>query len=142
MAEKVYRWSWNCGRMGDLNCLFVADEQEIADAVGKHAYFGEVLGKHSEVQGTLEAKEFEVLSDHLAVVEFVKEHGPFGRNPLRYVTVECDECGTHMNVEEEQDFWCHDCEMRLCYPCAEGGEHNECRPVVEYDKRAEPPCDD
>lgn len=140
MAEKVYKWAWDCGRMGNLDGLFVADEQDVADAAGKDVYFGEVLGKHSEVYGELKAEEFTELSADDAVVAFVKEHGPFGWNPLGYIRFPCDECETLMSVEEEQDYWCHDCETRICYSCAEGGEHKDCRGIVHYDKRGEPPA--
>jgi len=141
MSEKVYKWHWDCGRQGDLEGLFVATEEDVAAAVGKEAYFGEVLGKHSEVYGTLEEKEFTVLTDEAAVIAFVKEHGPFGWNPLGYVRILCDDCGSHMAVEEEeQDYWCHDCEERLCYDCGKSDRHQECRDIVHYDKRSEVPA--
>ena len=138
MTEKVYKWEWDCGRMGDLEGLFVATEAVVAAAIGKNAYFGEVLGKHSEVQGLLEENEFTLLSEDPAVIAFVKEHGPFGWNPLNYVRIPCDDCGTEMSVEDEQDYWCHDCEERLCYECGKNARHQECRDIVEYHKRGEP----
>jgi len=138
MAEKVYKWEWDCGRMGDLEGLFVATEEAVAAAIGKNAYFGEVLGKHSEVEGDLEENEFTLLSEDPAVIAFVKEHGPFGWNPLNYVRVPCDDCAIEMNVEEEQDYWCHDCEERLCYECGKSARHQECQDIVEYHKRGEP----
>ena len=49
--------------MGDVSGLFVSTREELATAYGKHVYFGEILGKHSEVSGTLEENEFEILSE-------------------------------------------------------------------------------
>lgn len=138
MSEKVYKWDFDCGRMGSLDGLFVADEQDVAAAIGKDVYFGEVLGKHSEVYGVLEASEFTPLSSNDAVIQFVKEHGPFGFNPLAYVRQPCDGCETGMSLDEEQTYWCHECEEHLCYHCAET-EHGDCPPVVEFEKRAVKP---
>jgi len=137
MGEKVYKWEWDCGRQGSLEGLFVADEQDVLNAIGKDVYFGEVLGKHSDVHGKLEANEFTPLSDDPAVIAFVREHGPFGFNPLGYVRLPCDDCEEGMSMEEEQTYWCHECEAHICYACAEGGEHAECPPVVEWEKRGE-----
>ena len=57
---RIYRFHWDCGRMGDLNGIFAVNDvgQAALDAIiGTEVYFGEVLGKHSEVQGTLEPEE-------------------------------------------------------------------------------------
>ena len=138
MTEKVYKWNCHFGRMGDLEGLFVATESGVAAAIGKRAYFGEVLGKHSEVYGDLEASEFTVLSEEKSVVEFVREHGPFGFNPLAYVKTPCDNCGEGMSTDEVQTYWCHDCDYHVCYSCGEV-EHSDCQPLVKYENRAQPP---
>ena len=44
MAKKLYKFHWDCGRQGDLEGMFIADEQAVADAIGKEAQFGEALG--------------------------------------------------------------------------------------------------
>lgn len=58
----LYYFNWDCGRMGDLEGLLIADSKEIKDALGQEVYFGEVLGKHSEIYGTLEEKDFDLKS--------------------------------------------------------------------------------
>jgi hypothetical protein len=140
MSEKVYKWYADFGRMGHLEGLFVATEAAVKAAIGQRAYFGEVLGKHSEIYGELEEAEFTVLSEDPAVVAFAQEHGPFGRNPLDYVTIECEECGGHMQVQEEQDYWCETHELRICYSCkkehkgpSEAGDEDDVCEVVEYE---------
>jgi hypothetical protein len=86
-TKHVYQWFWDCGRHGSLEGLFVATEGRIKEAEGKEAYFGEVLGKHSDVWVELESKHFSKLSSDENVVEFVKDHGPFGYNPLHYIGI-------------------------------------------------------
>lgn len=60
---KLYAFYWDCGRMGDLGGLFVADDSAVEGIIGKHVYFGEVLGKHSEIEGTLQEEDFIELSE-------------------------------------------------------------------------------
>ncbi len=58
---KLYSFEWDCGRMGFVEGLFVATEEEIKDAIDKEVYFGEILGKHSEVYGTLEQGDLKAI---------------------------------------------------------------------------------
>jgi hypothetical protein len=87
MNRKLWQFHWNCGRMGDLNGLFVATNEEVEKTIGKFLYFGEVLGKHSEVQGDLERKDIEIVSDDQEFIDkFIKNIGQsFGFNPLIYI---------------------------------------------------------
>ena len=86
--KKLYKFSWDCGRMGVLTGLFIAEESEIDALVGKHIYFGEVLGKHSEISGKLEAGDLEVKSDDQDFInKLIKIMGDgtiSGFNPLDY----------------------------------------------------------
>jgi hypothetical protein len=88
MSEKLYLFHWDCGRMGFLDGLFIADELAVEQIIGKEIYFGEVLGKHSEIYGTLEEKEIVVISDDPLVISKLKEHQRFGSicgyNPIKY----------------------------------------------------------
>jgi hypothetical protein len=88
MAKKgIYKFYWNCGRMGDLSSVFVAAADAVAAAIGKEVYFGEVLGKHSEVGGTLAAEDITLASDDpsaVSVVESLKLS--VGLNPLSYLS--------------------------------------------------------
>jgi len=45
----IYTYYKDFGRMGELDGLFIADHEELLNLDGKTIYFGEVLGKHSEV---------------------------------------------------------------------------------------------
>lgn len=87
MAEKLYRFHWDCGRMGDVTGIFVADEAKVVEAIGKCVYFGEILGKHSEVQGTLTSDDLTVLTGDADFIAKAKAYGlvPSGYNPLAYM---------------------------------------------------------
>lgn len=61
--RKLYKFQWDCGRMGEVEGIVVADDAEVAGAIGKDVYFGEILGKHSEVYGTLAESEMVVISE-------------------------------------------------------------------------------
>jgi hypothetical protein len=92
--NKLYKFYWDCGRMGWLDGLFIADEAEVAAAIGKQVDFGEALGKHSEVYGKLEAHEIKLipLSD-ATLAELVDAFGKetlCGRNPIARIR-ECEE---------------------------------------------------
>jgi hypothetical protein len=86
--KAIYEFYWDCGRMGDLEGLFVARKQDVDAAVGKEIYFGEVLGKHSEIYGTLEEKDLKIKTedqDFIAKFEQVIGTGTIsGLNPLDY----------------------------------------------------------
>jgi hypothetical protein len=94
MANKyLWKFYWDCGRAGELDGLFVATEEEVEYAKGKHAYFGEVLGKHSEVYGTIDEGDIWKLDVSPEAVEEVSKvlgHDWSGFNPLDYINVQCE----------------------------------------------------
>jgi len=71
-GEKIWKFFWDCGRMGNLEGTFVATEDFVnTEFIGQHVYFGEILGKHSEIHGTLDPEDFSVISeDPEAVANF------------------------------------------------------------------------
>jgi hypothetical protein len=118
----LYKFYWDCGRSGELEGLFVATEEEVKAAIGSEVYFGEVLGKHSEVYGTLDEGDIRKLDVSPEAVEEVSKFlGSCwsGFDPLEYVKTTCDRCEESLR----QDEW--DCEYRaefdqtLCYECME-----------------------
>jgi len=85
----LYKFHWDCGRMGDLEGVFIATGGEIETAIGKDIYFGDVLGKHSEIYGPLERKDVTNLIVCDAVIEAFEEHKLcVGYNPLDYIEEE------------------------------------------------------
>ena len=94
--NKLYSFYWDCGRQGSVEGLFIAEEQEIKKAIGSHVYFGEILGKHSNVGGNLGEEHLTVVSDDQEKIEWLRKVvGDImedssvttisGFNPLHYV---------------------------------------------------------
>lgn len=73
--------------MGYLDGIFIADEDSVKEVIGKEVYFGEVLGKHSEISGILEESDLEIidLPDELVDILLEKLGSTIsGYNPLSY----------------------------------------------------------
>jgi hypothetical protein len=88
MSKSLYKFFWDCGRMGDVEGLFIADEEDVAEAIGKEVYFGEILGKHSEVYGTLDEGDLEKIDIDSETIEKLIPHLGLhwsGYNPLNYM---------------------------------------------------------
>lgn len=71
--KNLYSFYWDCGRQGDLEGMFISSPEEIAAIVGKHLSFGECLGKHSDVYGTLEEDHIVLLSQDQDKVAWLEE---------------------------------------------------------------------
>jgi len=88
----LYKFHWDCGRMGEVEGLFIADPIEVHAAIGKEVYLGEVLGKHSDVYGTLDEEDLTVLSEDQEFVAKLEEvlgtKNISGYNPLLYIEEE------------------------------------------------------
>lgn len=98
--KRIYKFHWGHYRIGDLYGIFVAMPEQIAEAIGQTVYFGEVLGKHSDVVVDLEPKHFtEMTTSSLMVEEFEQCDLETGYNPLQYLD-EDEEYG-----DEEDDDW-------------------------------------
>lgn len=101
----IVEFFWDCGRMGDLSGLFICDKQNLKFIEGKEVYFGEVLGKHSEISGTISADDFviktedqefiqkfiEIMGDGTYSVESDSTFTISGYNPFDYIDISEDE---------------------------------------------------
>ena len=104
--KNLYSFYWDCGRMGDLQGLFVATPEQIESAIGRQAYFGEVLGKHSEIYGSIDRENITLVSnDHEKVKWLLEVTGGWdtisGFNPLEYLEEEFSD----EENEIDQDEW-------------------------------------
>jgi len=90
--ENLYSFHWDCGRSGDLDGLFIEEEWKVKGIIGEEIYFGEVLGKHSEVYGTIEEGEIVKIDVPESVVvelkKAFKRKTISGFNPLDYYDVD------------------------------------------------------
>lgn len=108
--ECLWRFYWDCGRQGEVEGIFKATKEEVEAAIGKEVYFGEILGKHSDVYGEIEEGEITLKSDDpLTVMNAIES----GYNPLNYLRYECSVCGDTYSTDE----W--DFENNMCCYCAE-----------------------
>lgn len=84
----IYTYYQDYGRSGELSGIFVADSEDIAKLVGKDIYFGEILGKHSEVTARIGEGDIELKvedQDFIARFEAIfGENYESGVNPLSY----------------------------------------------------------
>lgn len=87
----LYKLHVDCGRQGTLTGLFIADTVEVDNLITseKEIYFGEVLGKHSEVYGALEEKDVTLVSTEVSVIDMVTKYNlENGYNPFDYISKE------------------------------------------------------
>ena len=110
MAKKaIYKLRIDAGRNGDLNGVFLTTRERIEKLVESEAvvYFGEVLGKHSEVFCKIGDNMIEFVSDNEEVVRLFEEHNlSNGFNPFDYMVHEYelnDEYLEDINVSDLVD---------------------------------------
>lgn len=66
----IYRFQYHCGRMGDLSGIFTAESEDVEKINGQTVIFGEVLGKHSEIDADIDTEgNLKLISDAPADVE-------------------------------------------------------------------------
>jgi hypothetical protein len=90
MKKAIYRFSADCGRNGDLEGVFIATKEQVAKLISSkiEVYFGEVLGKHSEICGAIEKKDIKLLTDDIKAVEIVEKYNlTNGYNPFDYRSI-------------------------------------------------------
>lgn len=83
--RKIYKFEADFGRMGDLEGVFVSTDEALQELYGKQIYFGEVLGKHSEVFLTLKPDHITEVTDDEKFIELFEKYGlENGYNPFDY----------------------------------------------------------
>jgi len=105
--KNLYEFNVDFKRGGSIEGRFLATQNEIEAIIGKYVRFGEILGKHSDISGTIEKDEIRLITDNQ---EFLKEAEKLnvvlthGYNPLEYYT--CEDCGFVLNVLNDE---CENC---------------------------------
>ena len=94
MSKVLYSFYVYCGRMGDLEGVFVATQEKVDKLKGKTVYFHEVLGKHSEIEVTLSDENLTMKSTDedfigklIDLLGYPAEHDTIsisGTNPFEY----------------------------------------------------------
>ena len=91
--EAVYKLNFDCGRQGKLEGLFIAKKDHAKWLIENEfeVYFGEVLGKHSEVYGSIDENEIAFVSDDLNVIDVIRKHGmENGYDPFDYNVINAE----------------------------------------------------
>lgn len=80
--------AFDCGRMGMLDGIFIADDEIVDEIISteREIYFGEVLGKHSEIYGPIDADEIVIKSEDQELIAKLEEL--FGETLSGYNPVE------------------------------------------------------
>lgn len=83
----VFKLNFDCGRMGSLEGVFIESKSKVDFLIksGIKVYFGEVLGKHSEVYGSVTESEIELVSSEPDAIKWCT---PSGYDPFQYTTIE------------------------------------------------------
>lgn len=92
--EAIYKFHFDCGRQGELTGLFIADSDKITELIESERviYFGEALGKHSEVFGPIEDADLTLVTTDIKVIAVIKHYElENGYNPLNYDNVDEDD---------------------------------------------------
>ena len=91
----IVEFFWDCGRMGDVSGLFICDKQDLENIQGKKVHFEEILGKYSEVSGTISAEDFIIKTEDQDLIQkFIEIMGDgtiSGYNPFDYIDISEDE---------------------------------------------------
>ena len=91
---QLIKFHFDAGRMGSLHGMFVLDGESLAEwqkmvENKTTVYFGEVLGKHSEIYGPVEEADFTVVTEDEEFCKKFVEYGcASGYNPLEYLEEE------------------------------------------------------
>lgn len=83
--KALFKMNFDCGRNGNLEGLFIADTEDVEYLVNHEVsiYFGEVLGKHSDVSGRIGESEIKQVTADENVIKVVEEHSlGNGYNPF------------------------------------------------------------
>ncbi|GCD11706.1 hypothetical protein [Clostridium tagluense] len=117
--KKLYKFYSSCNTSGSVEGIFIADEKIIKSAIGCNVWFGELLGKNSNIYGTLEKEDLTIINvSDITINEMEEVLGTniSGYNPLDYITYICSRCAKKFSVKEatfymnkEGNIICHEC---------------------------------
>ncbi len=83
--KAIYKFHAEVGRMGDLEGIFVASQANLASLIDSEheVYFGECLGKHSEITFPVINEYFTLVTDNSDFIKMFEDFGmESGINPL------------------------------------------------------------
>jgi len=97
-TKRLWKFKQDFGRMGEIESVFIAHISEVRDLIGKTVFFGEILGKHSDIHTDISKEDFTVITENQEVIEELEKHlgttTISGYNPINYY-----------NEQEQEDMW-------------------------------------
>lgn len=105
--KSIFKLHAECGRQGTLYGLFIAENQQVEKLIESEikVYFGEVLGKHSEIFGSLSDEDIEFITDDQSVVEMVEINNLcVGFDPFKMGVVDFDYESIGLESENENGY--------------------------------------
>lgn len=88
--KAIFKFWADCGRMGDMEGIFVSTQERVDKLIESkiEVYFGECLGKHSEVYGIIEPDEIKMVSNEKEAVKLMQDlRLSNGFNPFDYTSI-------------------------------------------------------
>lgn len=105
--KAVYKMNFKCGRSGELTGIFVEDT-ELVDALivsEIEVYFGEALGKHSEVSGPITKGEITIATTSLDAIAVIEDLNlETGYNPFEHTVNQSGKLPEEIK-HAQQDDW-------------------------------------
>jgi len=97
--EAIYNFEIDCGRMGSLEGVFTAKKTDVEWLLnsGLEVYFGEVLGKYSEIYSVIKPEHLEMVTDD---PKYVNSQRDSGFNPFDYTVLDGEDDWTDLTVSE------------------------------------------
>lgn len=99
-SKAIYKFHFDCGRMGTLTGVFIEDPARVKKLIESQdeIYFGEVLGKHSEIAGPLSEEDVTLVSDDPKAIEIIESLDlETGFNPVQtYIEWKEDQGESHI----------------------------------------------
>jgi len=92
--KALYKFHFDCGKNGVLYGLFIEDIEKVDELMdsGRIIYFGEVLGKNSDIMGPIEEEDITFITDDEKVLAIIDHFNlSTGFNPFDYNQVEDDD---------------------------------------------------
>lgn len=104
--KAIYKMNCDCGRMGTLEGVFIAEQEHVKILLENkiRVYFGEVLGKHSGIERSIDPAELEMISanpEHVQLLESLDLSS--GYNPFLYPCYQANEYGLDGNDRTVQE---------------------------------------
>lgn len=89
--EAIYEYFVDCGRMGEVEGLIIAEVEDVEKIIEEapEIWFGEILGKHSEIVVDTQANQFKELTRDPEEIKVIRKvlkcsNTISGYNPFDY----------------------------------------------------------